>query len=49
MKSTVEMFEVEMIKSLIREYKNPRNDGYITAGMKLKLEFIKELIEDALK
>ena len=37
------------VRWLISEYKNPRNDGYVTSGYKQRLQEIVVMIEDALK
>jgi len=39
----------EMIKDLITQAQDPRNDGYVAAGLRKELEELKALIEEGLK
>ena len=45
----MESLEQELVRKMILEYKNPRNDGYVAQGFRDELLKIKELIEEALK
>lgn len=39
----------EMIKDLIAQARDPRNDGYVAAGLRKELEELKLLIEKGLE
>ena len=40
---------LDEIKNLIREYTNPRNDGYVRKGIEEELKEIRDTIDKALE